>query len=316
MMSVRTVSMRTVQVALGAMNFGGRTGEEESRRIIDRAIERGVALIDTANVYGDGASEKIVGRARPRVATSVAIASKVGLKRVNGKREGLAPDRMRAALGESLDNLGVASLDLWYLHAPDPDVPLSESLGAVKEAIDAGLVKSWGMSNYPSWEVLEAIHIARELGMPAPGIAQLIYNLLIRQLDVEWFKFAARYGVHTTVYNALAGGLLSGRHQREAKPERGSRFDKNKMYVERYWTDRNFALVERYRAMAGGDLPGFAHAWLASRPGVDSILIGPATLSQLDCALDACARTLSADVLAEVDRVHLEAMGTDAHYAR
>jgi aryl-alcohol dehydrogenase-like predicted oxidoreductase len=302
-------------IALGAMNFGGRTPEPESLRMIARAIERGVELIDTANVYGDGASEKIVGRAKP----TVRIASKVGIKRVNGKREGLSPDRMRVALRETLDNLQMSSIDIWYLHAPDDSVPLKETLSAIKEAIDGGLVKSWGMSNYASWEMLEAIHITRSLEMPPPVIAQVIYNLLIRQLDIEWFKFAGKYGIHTTVYNALAGGLLSGRHRLDDKPEKGSRFDKNKMYVDRYWTERNFALVDRYRGVAeraGMDLPTLAHAWIAGRRGVDSVLIGPATLPQLDAAIDACEKTLTDETRAELDRIHVEAMGTDARYAR
>ncbi len=302
-------------IALGAMNFGGRTSEEESLRMIERAMERSVDLIDTANVYGDGASEKIVGRARPRAA----IASKVGLKRIKGKPEGLSPSRLQVAIKETLDNLETDHLDLWYLHAPDPHTPLRDTLWALKSIVDSGLVRAWGMSNFASWEVLEARTIAYEIGLPVPQIAQVIYNLLIRQLDVEWFRFAERFGVHTTVYNALAGGLLSGRHQRAAAPEKGSRFDKNKMYVDRYWTDRNFALVERYTAIAKKhdmDLPTLAHAWLAERPGVDSILIGPASLAQLDAALDACARSLDAETRAEIDRVHLEAMGTDARYAR
>lgn len=302
-------------VALGTMNFGGRTNEQESVRILARAVERGVDLIDTANVYGDGASEKIIGRAQ----LPIAIASKVGLKRVNGKAEGLAPERLQAAIRETLDNLGVASIALWYLHAPDPLVPLRETLAGLKSVIDAGLVSAWGMSNYASWEMLEATTLARELGLPPPRIAQVIYNLLIRQLDIEWFAFAARHGVHTTVYNALAGGLLSGRHHLEQKPEKGSRFDKNKMYVDRYWTERNFSLVERLRAIAerdGFDLPSFAHAWLAEHKGVDSILIGPATVAQLDASLDACARTVSNETRREIERVHLEAVGTNARYAR
>ena len=301
-------------IALGAMNFGGRTTEAESAKMIARAIERGVNLIDTANVYGDGASEKIVGRALQK-GPKAAIASKVGLKRVAGKPEGLSPDRLQVAVKETLDNLRVDALDLYYLHAPDPRVPLRETLSGMKALVDGGLVRAWGMSNYASWEVLEAKHIAREIGLPEPRIAQVIYNLLIRQLDVEWFRFAARHNVHTTVYNALAGGLLTGRHRREEKPEKGSRFDKNRMYVDRYWTDRNFALVERYAALAP-DLPALAHAWLAEQPGVDSILIGPASLAQLDSALDACATSLSAETRAEIDRIHLEAMGTDARYAR
>jgi aryl-alcohol dehydrogenase-like predicted oxidoreductase len=300
-------------IALGAMNFGGRTPEDESKRIIARAIERGVELIDTANVYGDGASEKIVGRALS--GAKVAIASKVGLK----KREGLRPERVLAALDETLENLRVDALDLYYLHAPDPATPLRETLGALKTLIDEKKIGAWGMSNFASWEVLEATMIADSLGLPRPRIAQVIYNLLIRQLDVEWFRFAARHGVHTTVYNALAGGLLTGKHKHGERPAKGTRFDKNKMYVDRYWTDRNFALVEQYGAVAaraGMELPTLAHAWLAGRSGVGSILIGPATVAQLDAALDAVERPLDEDTRAEIDRIHLQATGTDARYAR
>jgi aryl-alcohol dehydrogenase-like predicted oxidoreductase len=306
-------------IALGAMNFGGRTPEDESKRMIARAIERGVDLIDTANAYGDGASEKIVGRAIKSLGVTLSIASKVGLKRIAGKSEGLRPERVLAAVEETLDNLGIETLDLYYLHAPDPTTPLDETLGALEALIEQNRIRAWGMSNYASWEVLEAASIAKSIELPPPRIAQVIYNLLIRQLDVEWFRFAARHRVHTTVYNALGGGLLSGKHKQTDKPAKGSRFDKNRMYVDRYWTDRNFALVEQYGEVArraGIDLPALAHAWLAGRAGVDSILIGPATLPQLDAALDGVELVLSSEARAEIERIHLHAMGTDARYAR
>lgn len=306
-------------VALGTMNFGKRTPEDEARRIMARASERDVRLFDTANVYGDGASERIVGRAVRELGLPAAIATKVGMLRVGGRREGLAPDRMLRALDESLERLGVDAIDLWYLHAPDDAVPLDETIDAVGHALSAGQIRAWGMSNYASWEVLEARVVASRLRVAPPRVSQLLYNLLVRQLDIEWFEFARRHGVHTTVFNALAGGLLAGRHRKGAAPAKGSRFDGNKLYLDRYWSDRNFALVEAYGAIAtraGMPLEDLAHAWLASTPGVDSILVGPGSLAHLDAALDACARPLSAEVRAEIDRLHLSAIGTDARYAR
>jgi aryl-alcohol dehydrogenase-like predicted oxidoreductase len=310
-----------VSIALGAMNFGGRTTEDESKRIIARAIERDIDLLDTANAYGDGASEKIIGRALRDlgVTAPVKLATKVGFRRVAGRPEGLAPEVLLRAIDESLENLGVDAVELWYLHVPDHRVALSETLDAVKRILDAGKIRAWGMSNYASWEMLEAKGIAASIGLPEPRIAQVLYNLLIRQLDIEWFSFAARHGVHTTVYNALAGGLLTGRHNKAARPAKGSRFDGNKLYLGRYWTERNFALVEAYAEVArraGIDVPTLAHAWLAGCSGVDSILIGPASVAQLDSAIDACKLTLSSDTRAEIDRIHLEATGTDARYAR
>jgi len=308
-------------IALGTMNFGKRTPEDEARRIMARAVERDVLWFDTANVYGDGASERIVGRTVRELglAGRVGIATKVGLLRLQGKAEGLAPERMLRALDESLERLGVGAIDLWYLHAPDPRVPLDETIDAVARAVASGKVRAWGMSNYASWEVLEAMGNAARHGLAKPKVAQLLYNLLVRQLDVEWFKFARRFGVHTTVYNALAGGLLTGRHRPEDKPPKGSRFDGNKLYLDRYWTERNFALVATYAELArraDTTLGGLAHSWLAGTSGVDSILIGPGSVPHLDSALDACSRALSPETRAEIERIHLAAMGTDARYAR
>lgn len=308
-------------LALGTMNFGKRTPEDEARRMMARAVERDVLWFDTANVYGDGASEKIVGRAVRELGLTgkVGLATKVGLLRIKGKPEGLAPTRMLRALDESLERLGVDAIDLWYLHAPDPLVPLDESIGAVAEAVSSGKVRAWGMSNYASWEVLEATQIAEKAGLAAPSVAQLLYNLLVRQLDVEWFKFASRFSVHTTVYNPLAGGLLSGRHRPGERPAKGSRFDNNKLYVERYWSERNFERVRAFEELAtrvGLSLPQLAYAWLTTVEGVDSILVGPGSLAHLDDAIDACKLTLATDTLAEIDRMDREARGTDARYAR
>lgn len=305
-----------MELTLGTMNFGGRTHERESLAIVRRAVESGITLLDTANVYGDGASERIVAKALDE---RTKVATKVGLKRIKGKPEGLAPDRIRAALRESLANLKRPYVDLYYLHAPDPNVPLSETIDAVGDLLREGLIKSWGVSNYASWEILEVRTIAEKNGIPAPSTSQVLYNLVIRQLDVEYFRFAERHPIHTTVYNALAGGLLSGRHRRDAEPEKGSRFDGNAMYRRRYWTDRMFALLDAYSEIAKGegmDLVSLAYAWLAQRKGIGSILVGPATVAQLDAALEGCKKSLSDASLQAIERVHQEAMGTDARYAR
>ncbi|MGZ3421178.1 MAG: aldo/keto reductase [Polyangiales bacterium] len=307
-----------MEIALGTMNFGGRTAERESLAIVRRALEAGITLLDTANVYGDGASERIVAKALAEH-PNAKVATKVGLKRAQGKPEGLAPARIRAAIRESLANLKRPFVDLYYLHAPDPRVPLAETVDALGELLREGLIKSWGMSNYASWEILEARGIAEKKSVPGPTTSQVIYNLVIRQLDIEYFRFAERHPIHTTVYNALAGGLLSGRHRRDAAPEKGSRFDGNTMYQRRYWTERGFALIDAYSEIAkseGIDLVSLAYAWLAQRKGVDSILVGPATVAQLDAAIEGCKKTLSPAALTAIDRVHQDAQGTDARYAR
>jgi len=306
-------------VALGAMNFGKRTPEPEARRIVARALERGVRVYDTANAYNDGESERILGLALRERRGEVCIATKVGFGRVGGKPEGLAPERVRAALAESLRRLGTDHVDLYYLHVPDHGTPVEDTLGAISALLEAGSVRSFGVSNYASWQILEIMNCCDRRSMPRPVVAQQIYNLLIRQLDLEYFGFAKKYAVHTTVYNPLAGGLLSGRYKSGDDVAKGSRFDNNRLYMGRYWTPLMIAHAEAFHELArdeGISLVELAYRWLAGAPGVDSILVGPGSLAHLDAALDAIQRPLSEDARKRVDQRHRAHVGTETSYAR
>ena len=306
-------------LSLGTMNFGKRTPAAEAARIVARAIERGVVHVDTANVYGDGVAETIVGEALRGKRDAVVIATKVGLLRRGEGPEGLSAARIRASIDESRRRLGVETVDIYYLHAPDPKVALEETIGAAAELAAQGAIRALGVSNFASWQILSMAPLAAAAGLARPSISQVIYNLLIRQIEIEYLAFASAYRVHNTVYNALAGGLLSGRHALEVGVPKGSRFDRNAIYQRRYWSERLFALVDAYRAVAtseGMTLVELSYAWLASRPGVDSILLGPASVEQLDDAIDACARDLSPEALISIDEIHGAFLGTDARYAR
>ena len=317
-----------VPLVLGTMNFGKRTDEAEARRIIDRALERGVTLLDTANAYTDGESERIVGRALQGRRDRALIATKVGLARVGGelsglirtggRAEGLSRSRILAACDESLLRLGTDYVDLYYLHAPDRETPIEETLSAIAELLRAGKIRAWATSNFASWQVLEMMTWCDREGVPRPVMAQQIYNLLVRQLDIEYFAFAGKYGHHTAAYNPLAGGLLA-RPDAAGEPAKGSRFDANPMYQKRYWTAALHSRVEDYRALArelGMSLVTLAYAWLASRSAVDSILIGPGTAQHLNDALDACERRLDPATMERIDALHRAHQGTDAVYAR
>ncbi len=228
-----------VGIVCGTMNFGKRTPEDEAHRIVARALERGVTLFDTANAYGD--SELILGRAL-RGRRGARIASKVGSRPAGGAREGLEAEVVLRACDESLQRLGVDRIDLYYLHWPDMRTPLEETLSALQKLIQAGKIAHWGVSNYASWQLVDMERICARTGLPRPTTAQQIYNLLVRQLDVEYWAFARQHPLHTTVYNPLAGGLLAGRALR-SEPPKGSRFDGNKMYQRRYLSDRFFELA-------------------------------------------------------------------------
>lgn len=310
-----------VGLSLGAMNFGKRTPEREAEAILTRAVERGVVHLDTANAYNDGASERIVGAfvkksgARDRVV----LATKCGFGRISGKPEGLSPERLVAACDESRARLETDVLDVYYLHVPDHGTPIERTLDGVQALLDTKKIRAWGVSNYASWQILEMIHLANARSMPKPRIAQQLYNVLIRQLDVEYFAFARKYGVHTTVYNPLAGGLLTGKHERDGSTQKGTRFDKNPFYQERYFTDVMFDHVEALKAVAkeeGLSLLELAYAFAAGAAGVDSILLGPASVAQLDQGIDACQKVLSPEARAKVDALHRDWLGTKTNYVR
>ena len=300
------------------MNFGKRTPEADSVRVIRRALERGVTFFDTANAYVDGESERIVGRAVAKERDKVVLATKVGFGRIAGKPEGLSRARILAACDESLARLATDHIDLYYLHVPDRQTPLAESLDALAELLEKKKILHWGVSNYASWEILEMMHLADARNMPRPVMSQQIYNLLIRQLDVEYFKFTAKHPLATTVYNPLAGGILSGKHTKGAS-QKGTRFDGNRLYQGRYWNDATFERVAALEGVAreeGVDMVTLAHAWVAGRPGVDAILLGPASVAHLDSAIDACQKTLSPAACTRIDALSREWAGTDVTYAR
>jgi len=300
-------------LVVGTMNFGKRTPEPEAKRIVDRALERGLTFFDTANAYVAGESERILGRALGSRRGTARIATKVGIGKLS-EPEGLAPERIAAAIEESLERLGTDHVELYYFHKPDHSRSLEPSLRAMEKLIQSGKVGAFGVSNFASWDLLEMIQAGLK-----PRVSQQMYNLLVRQLEIEYFRFARKYRVHTTTYNPLAGGVLAGKLKRGAPVPPGSRFDKNPMYQRRYLTDRFFELADAFARLAAesGRTPvELAYQWVAARPGVDSILLGPATVDQLDAALDAMAKPLPKEVIDRADELHRSFQGTDASYAR
>jgi aryl-alcohol dehydrogenase-like predicted oxidoreductase len=306
-------------LALGTMNFGKRTPEAEAVRIVHRALDAGIVVLDTANAYNAGDSERILGRALNGRRNEAVIATKVGFGRRNGQPEGLSRQTILAAVDESLERLGTDWIDLYYVHVPDHRTPIDETLEAFQSLLQHGKVRHWGVSNYASWQIVEMIERGERAGMARPMVAQQLYNLLIRQLDLEYWRFAARYGLHTTVYNPLAGGLLTGRYRAGAAPIEGSRFDGNKLYLNRYFTRRMMELASSYEAVAREErmtIVELAYAWLARVPGVDSILVGPGSVAHLDEAIAAVQRTPSEDACKRIDAIHRDYLGTETSYAR
>jgi len=298
---------------LGTMNFGRRTPEPEARRVLDLALERGVTHLDTANLYGDGESERILGRALAGRRDRVRLTTKVGAWR----QEGLSRARVVASLDESLERLRTDCVEVYLLHAPDPGTPLDETLDGVAEVLSSGKARAWGVSNHAAWQVLELDLRCDARGLPRPAHSQVLYNLAVRQLELEYLPFTRRFPVFTTVFNPLAGGLLAGE---PGAPRPGTaRLEANGLYRRRYGSPRLLELARSLRevaAAAGLSLAALAHAWLLGRPGVDAVLAGPATLAHLEAALEATSVVLAPELLARLEEVHRAFTGTDASYAR
>ena len=221
------------RIVLGTMTFGGQADEAMSREILDCALDAGINFVDTANVYNKGVSEEIVGRLLKGRRQNVILASKVFGKMGDGADEaGLSRAAILRGVEDSLRRLQTDYLDVYYLHQTDWNCPIEESLEAMDALVKQGKVRYPASSNYAGWQVAEMQELARRNGYRPASITQPMYNVLARGIEQEYIAMAKHYQVSMIVYNPIAGGLLTGKHQRSSYTP-GTRFDNNKMYQDR-----------------------------------------------------------------------------------
>ncbi|MBS1824024.1 MAG: aldo/keto reductase [Acidobacteria bacterium] len=290
--------LQVSRIVLGTMTFGGQADEGMSRKILDCALDAGVNFVDTANVYNKGVSEEIVGRLLKGRRQSVVLASKVFGKMGDGPDDaGLSRKAILKAAEESLRRLDTDYLDVYYLHQPDWNTPIDESLEAMDALVKQGKVRYPASSNYAGWQVAEMQEIARRNGYVPAAITQPMYNVLARGIEQEYTAMAKRYEVSMLVYNPLAGGLLTGKHARSSFTP-GTRFDNNKMYQDRYWHEDMFDAVEGLQGAAtqeGRSLISLALNWLLHHSPAQGIILGASRAEQLESNL----RTLADGPLSE-----------------
>ncbi len=321
MEQVTAGSLTFSRLALGTMTFGDQVGRDDARLLLDTALEHGVTMIDTADVYTQGRSEQLVGELLGSRRDDVVLASKVGIPRSDDVGRPLSAATVRAAVVSSLQRLRTGHLDLYYLHQPDWHTPVEETLGAMAALVAEGLVREVGVSNYPAWQIAEVRALrATSPHWPDVVVSQPQYNLLSRRLEDEYARFSTHAGLVNIVYNPLAGGLLSGKYRDEGDvPQQGSRFS-SAQYRERYWHSEQFRALERLRevaAQAGTSLPALAFSWLLGNPLVGAVLVGASRLEHLvDNLRSAQAPPLSADVRAACDDVWSELCGAAPAYSR
>jgi len=308
------------RICMGTMTFGGQADEDAARRMVDRCLDAGVNFFDTANVYGQGRSETILGRALAGRRHQVVLASKVrGVMKDAPEESGLSKSQILRAVDSTLRRLGTDYLDIYYLHLPDYGVPLEESLEAIDELVRAGKVRYPASSNYAAWQVVRMLWLAAERQYRPAYITQPMYNLLARGIEQEYVPMCRESGVATVVYNPLAGGLLTGKQNVQA-PIAGSRFDKNQMYLDRYWHPAFFDAVEELRGLAqreGRPLASLALNWLLHHTSTDCVILGASRIEQLNENLKALDDgPLSEAALAGCDAVWNKLRGITPRYNR
>jgi len=288
-MEIRTLpkaGLKVSRLSFGTMTFGAQTDEATAYRMIDRCLDAGINFIDTANVYNRGAAENIVGKTLKGRRDKVILASKVRGKMGDAPdEEGLSRAAIRKAIDATLQRLGTDYVDIYYLHQPDYVIPIEETLETMDELVRAGKVRFPAVSNYAAWQVAEILWICEKGGYQPYFISQPMYNLIARGIEDEYLPFCRRFGVAVVPYNPLAGGLLTGKHSPQSGPASGTRFDGNKLYLDRYWHRDDFAAVEELRTIAAdaGKTPvELSLQWLLAQPVVDSIILGASRMEQLE----------------------------------
>jgi len=319
--TLRHTNLAVSRVCFGTMTFGSQTGEAEARRMIDLCIDRGVNFFDTANMYNAGASETMLGEILKGRRQKIVLASKVRFKMGEAADEqGLSRAAILKAIDLTLGRLGTDYLDLYYLHAPDWQTPIDETLAAMDELVRAGKVRYPGCSNYAAWQVVEMIGLSQQKGYKPPYVSQPMYNPLARAIEQEYLAMCQRFGVSTVVYNPLAGGLLTGKQRRE-RPLPGTRFDKNQLYLDRYWHPAYFDAVDELGAAArraGRSLAYVSLNWLLHHTAADCIILGASTIEHLDQNLASLESggPLSPELLDACNRAWQNLRGVTPQYNR
>jgi aryl-alcohol dehydrogenase-like predicted oxidoreductase len=297
------------RLCLGAMLMGGKTPPDESHRMLDRFVEAGGTFVDTADTYGDGRSEATLAPWLARHRDAVVLATKVRFAVSDPGGAGLAPDRIVAACDASLGRLGTDVIDLYQVHAPDPDVPLEATLEALDGLVRAGKVRALGASNFPAWLLAWAVALQDREGWSPFVSLQPQYSLVERSIELELLPFCRAAGLGVLPWGPLGAGFLSGRYARGERPPEGSRIaeaeDSYEEAYERRAVERNFQVVDAAAEIAeahGATVPQVALAWLLGTPGVTAPILGARTLDQLEDALGAADLELDAD-----ERARLEA---------
>ena len=301
-------------LCLGTMTFGVETDEAGSHEQLDRFIEAGGTLVDTADVYGKGQSEEIIGRwfaSRPAdVAERVVLATKGRFAMGNEPNSlGLSTRHLTRALDASLSRLGLDHVDLYQVHAFDPWTPLDETLRTLDGFIRAGKISYYGLSNFTGWQLTKLVQLANALGVAAPVTLQPQYSLIVREIEWEIVPAVQDAGMGMLPWSPLGGGWLSGKYKRDERPSGATRLGEDPERGMEAWdrrgTERTWNIIDAVQKIADDrdvSMAEVALAWVTDRPAVTATILGARTTEQLETNLRAADLHLTAEETSALDQ--------------
>ena len=319
-MKQRNVGRSGLQVSaigLGCNNFGGRIGLEDARKVVHAALDSGITLFDTADVYGalgigtatsyKGASEDLLGQILGPNRREIVLATKFAMPMNDaGTSSGASRRYIMRAVEDSLTRLKTDWIDLYQQHSFDPKTPIEESLRAMDDLVRAGKVRYIGCSNFAAWQVADAMWTADDRGLTPFVSCQDELSLLVRKADAELLPAMEHFGLGLLPYFPLASGLLTGKYRRNATMPEGARLTNTQRLADRYLTDRHWPVVEKladFCAARGHTMVELAFSWLLSRGVTASVIAGATRVEQVQQNATAGDWVLSAEDLVEIDQL-------------
>jgi aryl-alcohol dehydrogenase-like predicted oxidoreductase len=295
-----TSGMKVSVVGLGCNNFGQRIDDDASQKVIHKALDAGITLFDTADIYGNyGGSETCLGKFLGARRKDIVLATKFGMPMdKDDKLKGASRAYVMSAVEASLKRLKTDWIDLYQLHRPDPKTPMEETLRALDDLVRQGKVRHIGCSNLPAAGVVDALAISKRNGLPSFVSCQDEYSLLVRDVEKDLLPAIEAHGLGLLPFFPLASGLLTGKYKRNQAQPQGARLTYMKHHADKYMTDANWARVERLETFAterGHSLVELAFAWLLSRPNLPSVIAGATKPEQVEANVRAGSWKLSAD---------------------
>jgi aryl-alcohol dehydrogenase-like predicted oxidoreductase len=300
--------LKVSAMSLGTNAFGLRAAEETSIAIVHKALDSGINLLDTADIYNNGESERILGLALKGRRSEAVVATKVNGPMGPGPNNlGNSRQHILDGVDASLRRLGTDYIDLYQLHNWDPLVPVEETLRVLDDLVRWGKVRYLGCSNWAAWQIVKALGLSDRNGWVRFVSNQPEYSPVNRIIEREIIPAGISEGVGQIVYFPLAGGLFSGKYRRDTEAPAGSRaVTQGARFSNKFLTDRNFTMMERLERVAvevGVSLPNLVLAWAMAKPGISSVIVGATKVEQLEQNLGATDVKLSVEVIQQVDEI-------------